>query len=75
MTMVYPPVASPYAARRAPGYWVQYPDGSRVFVDRERDPRGLPPRPPKAMRRAAPRLALQQLAVPQNPGRRRVTLA
>ena len=40
----YPPVASPYAAPRS-GYWVQHPDGSRVFVDRERDPRGLPPRP------------------------------
>jgi hypothetical protein len=42
----YPPVASPYAAPRS-GYWVQYPDGSRVFVDRERDPRSLPPRPPQ----------------------------
>ena len=42
----YSPVAGPYAAPRS-GYWVQYPDGSRVFVDRERDPRSLPPRPPQ----------------------------
>jgi len=27
------------------GYWVQYPDGTRVFYDQERDPRSLPPLP------------------------------
>jgi L,D-transpeptidase-like protein len=42
----YPPQANPYAAPRS-GYWLQYPDGSRVYVDRERDPRGLPQRPPQ----------------------------
>jgi hypothetical protein len=31
---------------RQTGYWLIYPDGSRVFVDRERDPRWLPPPPP-----------------------------
>jgi len=39
-----PPQPDPYAAPRS-GYWLQYPDGRRVFVDRERDPRGLPPPP------------------------------
>jgi hypothetical protein len=37
---------NPYAVPRS-GYWLQYPDGRRVFVDHERDPRALPPRPPQ----------------------------
>jgi len=33
----------PYPVEVRDGYWVQYPDGSRVFVDRGRDPRLAPP--------------------------------
>jgi hypothetical protein len=38
--------AAPQAAPSRSGYWVQQPDGSRVFYDRERLPPHLRPRPP-----------------------------
>ena len=38
--------AAPQAAPSRSGYWVQQPDGSRVFYDRERMPPQFLPRPP-----------------------------
>jgi hypothetical protein len=35
-----------YARADQRGYWMRYPDGSRVFYDRERSYRQLPPSPP-----------------------------
>ena len=34
-----------YRGEARSGTWVQYPDGTRVFVDRERDPRAVAPPP------------------------------
>jgi hypothetical protein len=35
--------------QRIPGFWVQYPDGRREFYESERDPRYVPPPPPRLL--------------------------